>query len=260
MNLMRVILAEWMKTKRTAFRYIVLLVPVAFSILVLSYISVYKTDYTFQIKVYSLYFETIGIGLTMIAGILTTLNIMGEDLAGEFKRMLVVSLSRNTIYTGKLLMLILITIIDMFISTGILVLGIKFFYSEANIEYGVFLQGAIFTTIGVLFLYGLYLILSMNYGIGFTMLITTGGTVLGALLQTGMGDKIWTFVPWAWPARIGTISMYKLEGFSNFSNVDNNLLQNTFVEAVSKGMFVSVMSFIIVCAIGLIWFKKWAAN
>lgn len=49
------------------------------------------------------------------------------------------------------------------------------------------------------------------------MLITTVGTVLGALLQTGMEDKIWTFV-----------------------------------EAVSKGMFVWVISFIIVCAIGLI--------
>lgn len=257
MDLLRVISAEWMKTKRTAFRYIVLLVPIIYPILVLAYISVYKIDYTFQIKVYGLYFETIGIGLTLIVGILTTLNVMGEDLAGEFRRMLAVSLSRNTIYLGKLFMLILITIIDMFISTGILILGIKFLYPEVIIQEGIFLQGTIFTIIGALSLYGLYLILSMKYGIGFTMLITTGGTVLGALLQTGLGDKVWEFIPWAWPSRIAGIFMYKLNGFAQFRNLESSFLQNQFTEVVNKGILASIASFFIICIIGVMWFKKW---
>lgn len=257
MNLMRDILSEWMKTKRTAFRCIVLLVPILFSILFLAYISVFKIDYTFQIKVYEIYFETISIGLTMMAGILTTLNIMGEDSAGEFRRMLIVPLSRNTIYIGKLFMLILITIIDMFASTAILLLGIKFLYPGVNIEYGIFLQGTLFTIIASLFLYGLYLILSIKFGIGLTMLITAGGTVLGALMQTGMGDRVWTFIPWAWSARIGMMPGYNLEGFSKFQNVDNSLLQNTFTEVITKAMPIAIVSFLIICIVGVVWFKNW---
>lgn len=258
MNLMRAIKSEWMKTKRTAFRCIVLLVPILFSILVLAYISVFKIDYTFQIKVYEIYFETISTGLTMMAGILTTLNIMGEDSAGEFRRMLIVPLSRNTIYIGKLFMLILITIIDMFASTAILLLGIKFLYPGVNIEYGIFLQGTLFTIIASLFLYGLYLILSIKFGIGLTMLITAGGTVLGALMQTGMGDRgVWTFIPWAWSGRLGIIPVYNLEVFSKFGNVDNSLLQNAFTEVITKAMPIVVVSFLIICIVGVVWFKKW---
>lgn len=257
MNLMRAIISEWMKTKRTAFRYIVLLVPILFSISVLAYISVYKIDYTFQIKVYGLYFAVISIGLTMLTGILTTLNIMGEDSAGEFRRMLIVPLPRNTIYLGKLFMLILITIIDMFVSIGILLLGIKFLYPGADIQYEMFLQGTIFTIIASLFLYGLYLIISIKFGIGLTMLITAGGTVLGALMQTGMGDNMWKFIPWAWSSRIGIIPVYNLEGFAKFQNINNSFLQNTFTEVITKGIPIAVVSFLIICIIGVAWFKNW---
>lgn len=257
MDLMRSIISEWMKTKRTAFRYIVVLVPILFSILVLAYISVYKIDYTFQIKVYELYFETIGIGLLMIAGILTVINVMGEDSAGEFRRLLIVPLSRNTIYLGKLFMIILITIIDMLVSVGILLIGIKFIYPGAYIQYGVFLEGTIFTTIASLFLYGLYLIISMQFGIGLTMQITVGGTVLGALMQTGLGDKVWQFIPWAWPSRIGIMPVCKFEGLTKFYNVNNVFLKKSFIEEVTKGMPIAVISFLIICIIGVIWFKKW---
>ena len=257
MNLMRTIISEWMKTKRTAFRCIVLLVPILFSISVLAYISVFKIDYTFQIKVYEIYFVTISTGLTMMAGILTTLNIMGEDSAGEFRRMLIVPLSRNTIYIGKLFMLILITIIDMFASTAILLLGIKFLYPGVNIEYGIFLQGTLFTIIASLFLYGLYLILSIKFGIGLTMLITAGGTVLGALMQTGMGDNMWKFIPWAWSGRLGIIPVYNLEGFAKFQNINNSLLQNTFTEVITKAIPIAVVSFLIICIVGVVWFENW---
>lgn len=257
MDLVRAIISNWMKTKRTAFRYIVVLLPILFSISFVAYISAYKIDYTFQIKVYTLFFSTIGLGLTMMAGILTVLNIMGEDSAGEFKRLLIVSLSRNTIYLGKLFMIILITIIDMFVSVGILLLGIKFIYPEVYIQYGVFLEGTLFTTIASLFLYGLYLIISMKFGIGFTMQITVGGTLLGALMQTGLGDEVWKFIPWAWPGRLGIIPIYNLEGFGKFQNLDNSLLRDSFIEVVSKGMPIAVISFLVICVVGMLWFKHW---
>jgi ABC-2 type transport system permease protein len=182
---------------------------------------------------------------------------MEEDSAGEFRRMLIVPLPRNTIYLGKLFMLILITIIDMFVSIGILLLGIKFLYPRADIQYEMFLQGTIFTIIASLFLYGLYLIISIKFGIGLTMLITAGGTVLGALMQTGMGDKIWDFVPWAWSGRIGIIPVYNLEGFAKFQNINNNFLKNTFTEVVNKGIPIAAISFLVICIIGVAWFKNW---
>ncbi|WGX77790.1 lantibiotic immunity ABC transporter MutG family permease subunit (plasmid) [Paraclostridium bifermentans] len=257
MDLVRAIISNWMKTKRTAFRYIVVLVPVLFSMLFLACISTYKPDYTFQIKAYNLYFQVIGTGLPMMAGILTVLNIVGEDSAGEFKRLLIVPLSRNTIYLGKLFMIILITIIDMFVSVGIILLGIKFIYTEVYIQYGVFLEGTLFTTIASLFLYGLYLIISMEFGIGFTMQITVGGTLLGALMQTGLGDKVWQFIPWAWPGRLGIIPIFNLEKVEKFKDVDSNVLKNLFIEVLGQGIPIAVISFLVICIIGIVWFKRW---
>lgn len=257
MDLIRAIISNWMKTKRTAFRYIVVLLPILFSISFVAYIYFYKIDYTFQIRVYTLYFSVISAGLPMMAGILTVLNIMGEDSAGEFKRLLIVPLSRNTIYLGKLFMIILITIVDMFVSVGILLLGIKFVYPEAYIQYGVFLQGTLFTTIASLFLYGLYLIMSMRFGIGLTMQITVGGTLLGALMQTGMGDKVWKFIPWAWPGRLGIIPIFNLEGYETLKNVDSSILKKLFIEVLSQGMPIAIISFLVICIIGMLWFKNW---
>ncbi|KYH35492.1 ABC-2 family transporter protein [Clostridium tepidiprofundi DSM 19306] len=257
MFLIRTMISEWMKTKRTVFRYVVLLVPILFSMLILAYISVYKIDYTFQIKVYGTYFSTIGMGLTMMAGILTALNIIVEDSAGEFRRLLLVPLSRNTIYLGKLFMIILVTIVDMFVSVGVLLLGIKILYPTANIQYGVFLEGTFFTILGSLFLYGLYLIISINFGVGSTISLAVGGAVLGAILQTGMGDRVWQFVPWAWSGRIGTMPVYTLKGFSKFKNVNGNFLKSIFEKEMIKGIPIAIVSFLIICVIGVMWFKRW---
>lgn len=254
MDLMRAIISNWIKTKRTAFRYIVLLVPILFPALVLSYISVYKIDYTFQIKVYNLYFETIALGLTLMEGLLTALNIMGEESSGDFRALLASPLPRNTIYFGKLFMIILITIIDMFVSVGILLIGIKFIYKGAYIQYGPFLQGTLFTTIGVLFLYGFYLIISINFGMGHTIAITAGGTILGALMQTGMGDRIWQFIPWSWSGRIGILPIAKLKGAVDSRYGDSTMIM---MKEFYKGMPILIISFLVICIIGALWFKKW---
>ncbi|SFC47231.1 lantibiotic immunity ABC transporter MutG family permease subunit [Clostridium uliginosum] len=257
MYLIRAMRSDWIKTKKTAFRYIVILVPILFPLLVLTYISNYKLDYTFQIRVYSLYFETVGIAITMIAAILTGINIMGEESAGEFRGLRTSPISRTTIYLSKLLMLILITVIDMFVAIGILLLGMKFSYHGANIQYGMFLEGTLFTTIGALFLYGLYLIISINFGIGPTMVIGTGGTLWAVLFQTGMGDRMWQFVPWAWSGRLGTLPIAMLSGFTKFHNMDDNFVKNLYITEMYKGMPIALISFVVISVIGVLWFKRW---
>ncbi|WP_125152327.1 lantibiotic immunity ABC transporter MutG family permease subunit [Clostridium rectalis] len=262
MCLIRAIKSEWRKTKRTPFRYIVLLVPILFSLLVISYISIYNINYTFQIKVYELYFGTIGIALPMVTSILAGLNIIEEENAGDFRALLMVPISRKNIYLGKLFMIILVTIIDMLVSLGILLVGMKFIFPGIDIQYGVFLQGTIFGTIGALFLYVVYLIISLNFGIGATIAVGVGGSVSGALLQTGLGDKVWNFVPWAWSGRLSSLPCYTLKGFIKFKGLNtieniNEILKKVLMKEIYKGLSIATISFILVAIAGMVWFKKW---
>lgn len=261
-SLIRAMKSDWMKTKKTAFKYIVIIVPILFPIIVLTYISNYKIDYSFQIRVYDLYFEAVGIGITMIAAILTGINIMGEESAGEFRRLIASPISRTTIYLSKLAMIVLITIIDMFVATGILLVGMKIFYSSANIQCEIFLEGTLFTTIGVLFLYGLYLIISINWGIGPTIAIGAGGTLWSALMQTGMGDRMRQFVPWAWSSTLGILPIYKLSGFGKFKNLDSvqgydDVLKSLYATEMYKGVPIAIISFAVITILGVLWFKRW---
>lgn len=262
MTLIRAIKSDWIKTKRTPFRYTVMLVPILFPLLMLAYISTYKTDYTFQIRVYSTYFETVGISLPMIAAILTGINIMGEESAGEFRGLITSPISRTTIYLSKLFMLILITIIDMFVATGILLLGMKFFYHGVNIQSGMFLEGTLLVSIGALFLYGLYLIISIDFGIGPTIAIGIGGTLWGTLLQTGIGDRIWQFIPWAWSGRLGILPCLVLTDFAKFKNLDavqgyDDVLKRLYVTEMYEGVPIALISFAVITILGVLWFKRW---
>ena len=262
MSLIRAMKSDWIKTKKTPFRYTVILVPILFPLLILAYISNYKIDYTFQIKVYSIYFETVGISLPMIAAILTGTNIMGEESAGEFRRLITSPISRTTIYLSKLLMLILITIIDMFVAIGILLVGIKFIYHGVNIQYEMFLEGTLLVSIGALFLYGLYLIISINFGLGPTIAIGAGGTLWGALLQTGMGDSIWKFVPWAWSGRLGALPCLVLTDLAKFKNLEaiqgyDDVMKNVYVTEMYSGVPIALISFIVITVLGVLWFKRW---
>ncbi|KEI07053.1 lantibiotic immunity ABC transporter MutG family permease subunit [Clostridium botulinum] len=262
MNFLRSLKANFMKTKRTPFRYIILLVPILFSLLFVSYISVYKRDYTFQLNVYNFYFSIISITLPLISSILIGLNIMGEETSGEFRGLLMTPISRSTIYLSKLFMIILVTIIDMFVSLLILLIGMKFLYPLGTIQYGVFLTGTILTILGCLFLYGLYLIISLKFGIGPTIAVGVGGSIMGALLQTGLGDTIWPFVPFAWSGRIGIVPIYKLSNFIKYQHLENKkniqeILNTTFKQYMYLGVPIAIISFIIICAIGVLWFNKW---
>ena len=254
--------AEWMKTKRTAFRYIVLITPIIFPIFILMYISSYKMDYSWQIRVYDIYFQTLGVALPMMASILTGLNIMGEESAGNFRGLITEPMARYKIYLSKLTMLVIITIVDMFISTGILLLGMKVIYNGTNISYGIFLSGTLFTIIGSLFLYGFYLIVSIAFGIGPTIAIGVGGGVWGVLLQTGLGDRIWQFVPWAWSGRLESIPYVKFADFIKFKGLENTenikiSMSNLATIEFNKGMPIALISFVIITILGVLWFEKW---
>ncbi|KOC31706.1 lantibiotic immunity ABC transporter MutG family permease subunit [Clostridium botulinum] len=262
MKFLRSLKANFMKTKRTPFRYIILLVPILFSLLFVSYISVYKRDYTFQLKVYEIYFGVVSLTLPLISAILIGLNIMGEESSGEFRGLLMTPISRSTIYLSKLFMIILVTIIDMFVSLFILLIGMKFLYPLGTIQYGVFLTGTILTILGCLFLYGLYIIISLKFGIGATIAVGVGGSIIGALLQTGLGDTIWPFVPFAWSGRISTVPIYKLSNFIKYQHLENQsniqeILNTTFKQYMCLGVPIAIISFIIICVIGVLWFNKW---
>lgn len=262
MNFIGQMNSEWLKTKRTAFRYIVLITPIVFPLLILTYASHYKVDSLWQIRVYGIYFTFLGIALPMKTAILTGLNIMQEEGASNFIGLLTEPLAKERLYLGKLTILLIITIIDMLISTGILLLAMKWIYKVENINYGIFIQGTLLIIVSVLFLYGLYLIISFAFGIGPTVSIAIGGGVWGMLLQTGLGDEIWQFVPWAWAGRLSILPCLKFENYSKLNGTENIdgidiIIRNMFTTEISKGLPIAIVTFILITIMGMVWFSKW---
>lgn len=255
MIIFKLLLSQWVKTKRSGLRFIILMVPIVYPIFILWYFSQYEITDLLQVKIYSVFFEVISVALTIIIALLTALIVIEEELAGDFRGFLLTPFPRKKLYNSKLSFLIILTIIDIFISTAIMLFGMKFILKISDIQYQIFLVGAISTVIGSLFLYCLHLLISFAYGTGPSIAMGIVGFLISAILGvTSLGDSIWQFIPWAWGARLSKIPVILMPMMKEIGgNISSKLFLNQFI----KGVIPSVGSSIIIIVLGSKWFERW---
>jgi len=106
--------------------------------------------------------------------------------------------------------------------------------------------GALVT--GNIFLYILHVFVSLQFGKGASTGLGVAGSLISALMQTGLGDKVWHFIPWAWGVRFCDYLVYELLYPSAGAGVAVDIKQ---------GVYIMLFTICIIFIASLFWFKKW---
>lgn len=255
MTLFRILSSDWLKTKRTAVRLMIIAAPVVYALLMILYFGHYQRTSDLQYKIYEVFFQVWTILLPIAAGLLAGLMCSQEEHAGNFNGILGETVPRAQIYISKLLMLIIMTTADIFASTCILLFGMKAVLHISDIQIGLFLEGALLAVAGSLILYALHLFLGFAYGLGASIAAGGAGFLIAAIFgATTVGNRVWQFVPWAWPVRLSWIPEVFMPGI----NLPDSIVPSEFFsQQALKGLVPSILVFILVTICSIIWFYRW---
>lgn len=89
MTLLRILSSDWLKTKRTAVRIIIMAAPVAYALVFLLYFGTFAQTSKMQYNIHEAFFQSGTIFLPMAAGLFAGLLCSQEEHAGNFNGMLI---------------------------------------------------------------------------------------------------------------------------------------------------------------------------
>lgn len=254
---MKILISEWMKTKRTAVRWMTFLTPVIFAALTVGYYSARTITTDMHLSIFEAFFEVWGtMVIPMGAGLISGITIHQEELAGSFNGFLGSKLPRRDLYLGKFTILVLLASISTFLGVLTLIIGSSIFL-HVSLSWSLFLRAAIMAMLGTLPLLAFHLWISFAWGMGASIGIGGGGILIAALMATSLGDRIWPFVPWAWPVRLSLLIGVDLLDLTGMNLPSSMMASDYIANQAIKGFIPVTVFFAVMLFGGIIWFQKW---
>lgn len=244
MVMLRLLRAEFLKTKRTPFLLIHLLVPVILSGLFLAYYS--YSPWNFNDKI-SVYFQTLVCGFPIIISLVCAMVAEQEAIAGHFQEMLTATKTKIFTFVSKLFLLLIFGFTALLVSVGIFSLGSIEMLKENQFDYKFYLIGACILFGSQVLLYIFHFIVSLHFGKGASIGLGIVGALLTALLLTGLGDEIWMYMPYGWGGKF--IQVWSLKA----SGIELSLVET----GLQTGIIASICATLLALIMSCIWFWYW---
>lgn len=235
----RCIKAEFAKCRHSALLYIHILVPLLGAVVFAGYFRISGWDVQTNI---SAYLEILAVAFPFLIGIIVGMVVQLENQAGHWQLMLGTIPSRSVAYIGKISFLMIGAI-----GAEALALGcFAVIYQEAPLT--IYLQAGILMILAVFPLYLVHLFVGMWFGKGASMGLGIAGSLVAALMITGLGDAVWKYNLWAWGVRFMDYTVL------SWSNSDVfNLVCHDFIIGIVIALFSSLLLFLL----SSIWFRSW---
>lgn len=244
MVFIRLLRAELLKTKRTPFLLIHLLVPIIISSLFLAYYS--YSPWIFDWKV-SAYFQTLSCGFPIIIGLVCAMVSEQEAIAGHFQEMLTASRVKIITFISKLLLLLLYSFGAIVLSIGIFSIGFVELLHEDTLGFQFYFMAGCILFASYICLYIFHLFISIHFGKGASIGLGIVEALLVALLLTGLGDGIWSYIPYGWGGHFVELWTLKASG-ANVSLMEAGL---------QAGIIACGCGTLLVFMLSCLWFWKW---
>ncbi|MFE3577313.1 lantibiotic immunity ABC transporter MutG family permease subunit [Lysinibacillus sp. NPDC059133] len=244
MVMLRLLRAEFLKIKRTPFLLIHLLIPIIISGLFLAYYSYSPWDFNGKV---SAYFQALACGFPTIIGLVCSMVSEQEATAGHFQEMLTASKTKIMVFLSKILLLLLFSFGAILLSIGIFSVGFIELLHEDTFSFQFYLIAGCILFVSFVFLYILHFFVSLQFGKGASIGLGIVGSLLVALLLTGIGDGIWSFIPYGWGGHFVSLWTMKASGL-DLSTVEIGL---------QEGIIASVCGTLLALVLSCLWFWKW---
>lgn len=154
-----------------------------------------------EIAIVSFYIQTISSAFPMVIAIIVNMIYEQESLS-NFQYMLFIPNKKYFAHFSKLISLLILGLISSLIT--ILGFGIIFYLSgNKSLEIYFYIKESLIVFISNIPLYMLQYLVVFSFGNGTSLGFGILGSLLAALMATGIGDGIWTVLPWSYSIRLG---------------------------------------------------------
>ena len=238
-SIIRCMKADWIKSKHTPLLLIHLLFPLIGAGAFAGYFHISGWS---EITNAATFLETMAIVFPFIIGIIVGIVVQLENGAGHFQLMLGTVRSRTAVYIGKLIYLIMLA----GFSTVFCILLFAMLYPVMPLSF--YLKPLIMFLLSMIPLYLISLLVGFGLGKSVSMGIGIVGSLLSALLMTGLGDAIWKFIPWGWSIRFIDFCVLEYVDPVQFQYASHEL---------RTGLSILVFSTVILVIGSLVWFHRW---
>ncbi len=232
------------KLRHSWFFVVHLLFPVLGAALMLLYSRFSSSN---ELNKLAAFAQIIAIAFPFVISIVCQVVAEQELQAGHFQNMLTLPGRRKAILS-KLIILLLSGLFSVTLST--VLFGVPFSYITGNeLPVRFFIYIPIVLWASNVMIYGLHLILAFRFGRNFGISIGVIGSLLSALLQTGIGTGLWFVIPYGLGVRFAENSLIYL---FNLPPVGNQEIQIGII-------FCTVVTFGI---LGLVtfWFSRYSGT
>lgn len=248
--MIRLLRAEWLKTKRGALRLLVFGVPVLCGAVLAWYIS--GRPWIAPGAAFSGFFWVwaalvLPLALAIVAGQL----VQEEELAGAFHGLLLSGCSRALLYTVKLVLLLGAAALATALAIGSFLAGLGLGgYASGGVL--IYAQAGLVAWLAAIPLAACSLWISFAAGMGVAVGVGMGGMLIAALIGgTLIGDAIWPFVPWAWPVRLASAVAI------GRSQEINAALVEAFMAQADLACALALVGGMLLIVGGCAWFSRW---
>lgn len=219
-----------------------LIIPVIGIILMIAYFAISSLG---ELEKISAYMQIISIAFPLIISMVITMVYEQEEEAKGFQYFLSTASKRYVPHTSKLVLLIIFGMVSTLIS--IVGFGIIFnILSEQNISVIFYIKEAVIIFISNLPIYVIQYLVAFSFGKGAAMGLGVIGTLITALMLTGLGDGIWFILPWGYSIRLSSY-------FFQYEMMNNC---NLAVQSEVNIAIISIILFIITGIVSLIVFSN----
>lgn len=238
LSFLRCIRSDFYKFRHTSMFLIHLLLPLGAAAVFLAYYTVSPWKPGTKI---SAYFELIGASFPLVIGLVCSKAIEQEGQAGGFQNMLCGAKSRAAVWLSKLAVMFLLGIGSVALAVGVFAAGFK---TAPLSLYG---RTAVLLIVGSTFLYILHLFVSLKYGRGASIGLGIVESLVSFLALTGLGDRVWYYIPCTWSARFADDMVYTwLNPAKGFGSLE-----------IQKGLLIVLPASILAVVLVILWFQNW---
>ncbi|UQZ35300.1 lantibiotic immunity ABC transporter MutG family permease subunit [Paenibacillus sp. PK3_47] len=243
-SITKLLSADLLKTRRTPFLLIHLLAPLTAAGLFLAYYS--YSPWSSSSKILA-FLQVLACALPTLIGLACAMAAEQEASAGRFQGMLALPGRKLAVYISKLLLLLLFGLGSLLLAC--LLFGAGFHQVLRQDGPGLLFYGnsALILSGSSIFLYLLHSFLSLRYGKGLSIGTGIVGSLVAALLLTGLGDGIWPFVPFAWGARFSSL----------WSVYTSGVTLSSSVSGLDAGIAACAAGTLLAAVLSCFWFLRW---
>lgn len=238
-SILRCIRADMIKSKHTPLLLFHLLFPVIGTLLFVGYFHVSGWSETVNVSVF---LEVMAIVFPFLIGIVVGFMIQLEHQAGHFQLILGTIKSRSSVYLGKLIYFVLLAFISIILSVTIFAI----LYPVMPLVFYLKITPLLLLMVSPIYL--LSLLVGLIFGKSASMGLGIVGSLISALMLTGIGDGIWKFIPWAWGVRF--MDYFILKQTSKELPI---YLKNEY----NIAFYIVITTTVVLLIISLVWFNYW---